>query len=102
MTKVSSRTLVVCSLQFNFAARFRTIVGFSRKTVIYKQAICFELQIAKLSATVSHCDMWSTSKLYLNLMRGSLGYCKVWKLPAGPALPCKWHLLPFLGKPYRK
>jgi hypothetical protein len=59
MTKVSSMTLRVCSLQFNFATRFRTMVGFSRKTVIYKQAICFELQIAKLSAPVSHCDMWS-------------------------------------------
>lgn len=89
---------MVCSLQFNFTARLRTIVGFLRTTVIYKHAICFELQIAKLSATARHCDMWSTSKWYLNLMRGSLVYCKVWKLPAGPALPCKWHLLLFLGK----
>lgn len=98
MTKVSSVTLMVCSLQFNFAVRFRTIVGFSRKTGIYKHTICFELQIAKLSATVSHCDMWSTSKWFLTLMRGSLVHCEVWKLPAGPALSCKWYLLPFLGK----
>lgn len=62
MTKLSSVTLMVCSLQFNFAARPRTIVYFSRKTVIYKHAICFELQTAKLSATVSLCDMRSVYK----------------------------------------
>lgn len=93
MTKVSSVTLMVCSLQFNSAVRFRTIVGFSRKTGIYKHVICFELQIAKLSATASHGDMW-----YLKLMRGSLVHWEGWELPAGPALPCKWRFLPFLGK----
>lgn len=95
MTKVSSVTWRVWSLQFNFASRFRTIVGFSRKTVIYKQAICFELQIAKLSAAVSHCDMRSTGKLYLNLMRGSLVDWDVGKLLC---LPARRHLLPLLGK----
>lgn len=84
MTKVSSVTLVVCSLQVNSAVRFRTIVGFSRKTGIYKHVICFELQIAKLSATASHGDMW-----YLKLMRGSLVHWEGWELLAGPALPCK-------------
>jgi hypothetical protein len=91
MTKISSVTLIV---QFNFVVRLRTIIGFSRKTVIYKCIICFELQTTKLSATVSHCDTQPASKRVFKFNERKPWYAgKSVEAPAGPALPCKRHLL---------